>query len=260
MSGITKAMAGANTKVVGIPIEEQLTKTNNRTVVLLGNNFQKPSLSLAASPVVDIYEYAFRRAGILNDYERGIIEDSLYCNQLLAAYKLAWILKDKIKNNQVGEDLDAKTIDKWLHSLERDDCDRIKGIVNGVLGMILLMFPQGSGLWNTINDQAKNLSGIQNNYIAIIAVLNAAIGAFNKELEFSKVNRRYSKDDLNTAESELRKALYVALTQAMIVKIYNMPGFNRQILVETYLYVNDFKSALNSIPIRKFSSDYGSSL
>ena len=53
-SGITKAISGANARVVGSPVEQQLL--NKKNIVVLDNNFKivnlKQPLTLAASPMM----------------------------------------------------------------------------------------------------------------------------------------------------------------------------------------------------------------
>ena len=50
------------------------------------------------------YEGLFKRIKIIEDYEHISMEYSLYHNQMLAAYKLGWIIKNKISNNQIKKD------------------------------------------------------------------------------------------------------------------------------------------------------------
>ena len=155
---------------------------------------------------------------------------------------------------------DAKEIDNWLRWLTSNDISRIRASVNGILDSILSMLPQENSIRDSIHEQIKSLEKIPNNYITIIEVLNAAIDTLNKELPFAEINRGFSNADLKAAESELRKILSDVLTNLIIIKIYDIPGFNKQIAVETDLYVNDFKSALNKIPGGLYMSDYEYSL
>ena len=249
------------------------------------NKISEERKPFTASPVVNSYKddnpkesitKAYKEASywyILNDYEYRIIAESLGYNPMLAAYKLGWIIKNKLRNNQIEEDIirkasvgtygfmyDAKEIDNWLHWLTVNDVSIIRETVNGVLDSISSMLPQGSSLKDSINDQRRDIEDIPNNYIYIIKVLNAAIDTLNKELPTAGINRGFSNDDLKAAESELRKLLSIALTDAIVIKIYDIPGFSAQVLVESDLYVNDFKSALNKIPRGLYMSEYEYSL
>src|SRR3989339_2210733 len=208
------------------------------------NKISEERKPFTASPVVNSYKddnpkesitKAYKEASywyILNDYEYRIIAESLGYNPMLAAYKLGWIIKNKLRNNQIEEDIirkasvgtygfmyDAKEIDNWLHWLTVNDVSIIRETVNGVLDSISSMLPQGSSLKDSINDQRRDIEDIRNNNIYIIKVLNAAIDTLNKELPTAGINRGFSNDDLKAAESELRKLLSIALTDKIIIKI-----------------------------------------
>ena len=207
---VLESLRGGNPLIINLEGDVYLFKRDADAIVSQYGKNMAEAVYSSASPltkekvikqlIAEVIKYG---KSMLNDYEHRIIEDSLYHNPLLAIYKLGWFIKHKIRDNQIakystgnqddlqydGYNYSQEQIQKRIDLLRLNDCDRIKEIINGVLMGILEMLPQGSGIWDTINDQTEKLSGIQDNYIAIIAVLNAAIDAFNKELEFSKVNR-----------------------------------------------------------------------